>query len=445
MQRLFSSIYWHPTLLKTLVAIICFAGAVWLGLAYFNPAPPSTITIATGPKGGAYEFFARQYREKLARARVTLNIRITDGSAENIRLIEDPKSGVQVAFVVGGASNSQQAPGLLSLGRVNDQVFWLFYRGTETLDDLTRLKGKRIGVGSEGVVTQRVLATAGVNSETATLVPLTGSAAIEALNAGKLDAIFIALAPDSSTVQTLLHDPDLRLMSVAQAEALTRIFPYLVRLVLPQGVIDLEHNIPSHDVNLVGTTNAVVVREDLHPETIDLLAKTLVEVHGGAGIFQRAGEFPTQTDPEFPVADGAVEFYKNGPSYLNKYLSYQTVSLIKKAMAVILSCAVLLVPFSNIAPKLSGWVARDRMRSLYQRLRIVETNMQEDLSAAQLDALQSELESIDRSANDLGVPIRHSDLFFDLKIHINHVRERLGLRRAVSHGENRKVGSMWHE
>jgi len=144
MQRIFSSIYWHPTLLRALVAIICFSGAAWLVLAYLNPAPPSTITIATGPKGGAYEFFAQQYREKLARDHITLNIRLTDGTAENIRLLEDPKSGVQVGFVVGGASNSQQAPGLLSLGRVNDQVFWIFYRGTQTLDDLTQLKGKRI-------------------------------------------------------------------------------------------------------------------------------------------------------------------------------------------------------------------------------------------------------------------------------------------------------------
>jgi hypothetical protein len=164
-----------------------------------------------------------------------------------------------------------------------------------------------------------------------------------------------------------------------------------------------------------------------------------VEVHGGAGIFQRAGEFPTQTDPEFPVADGAREFYKNGPSYLNKYLSYGTVSLIKKIIAVILSCAVLLVPFSNVAPKLTGWLVRDRMRSLYHRLRTIETSMQTDLTAAQLDALQSDLESIDRSANDLCVPVRHSDLFFNFKIHINHVRERLGSRRAALLSEIRKV------
>jgi hypothetical protein len=129
MHRIFSSIYWHPTLLRALVAIICLAGAVWLVVAYFNPAPPSTITIATGPKGGAYEFFAQQYREKLARAHVTLNIRITDGTSENLRLLEDPKSDVQVAFLVGGASNSQQAPGLLSLGASTTRCFGFFIAG----------------------------------------------------------------------------------------------------------------------------------------------------------------------------------------------------------------------------------------------------------------------------------------------------------------------------
>ena len=409
-------------------------------MEHFNPAPPSTITIATGPKGGAYEFFAQQYREKLAQSHVKLNIRITDGTSENIRLLEDPTSGVQVAFVVGGASNSQKAPGLLSLGRVDYQVFWLFYRGTETLDHLTQLKGKRIGVGPEGVVTTRVLDAAGVNSRSATLLPFTGSAAVEALLDGRLDAIFVALAPESSIIQPLLRDPNVRLMSVSQADALSRIFPDLVRLVLPQGVIDLEHNIPPNDVNLIGTTNAVVVREDLHPEIIDLLAKTLVEVHGRAGVFQRAGEFPTQTDAEFAFADGAREFYKNGPSYLNEYLSYWTVSLIKKIIAVILSCAVILVPFSRIVPNLSTWVVRDRMRDLYRRLRAVEAEMQTDLTASQQDALQSDLESIEQSANDLGVPVRHSDLFFELKTHIDLVRQRLTSLRAAPSGEERKVG-----
>ncbi len=430
MQRLFGGIYWHPTLLKAVVAIIVLAGAVWLVMAHFNPAPPSTITIATGAKGGAYEFFAQQYREKLARAHVKLNIRITDGTAENIRLIEDPKSDVQVAFVVGGASNSQEAPGLLSLGRVNYQVFWLFYRGPETLEHLAQLKGKRIGVGPEGPITTRVLDAAGVNSQTATLLPFTGSAAVQALLDGRVDAIFLALASESSAIQPLVRDPDIRLMSVSETEALTRIFPSLVRLVLPQGVFDIERNLPPNDVNLIGTTNAVVVRDDLHPEIIDLLAKTLVEVHGGPGIFQRAGEFPTPTDPEFAVAAGAREFYKNGPSYLNEYLSYWTVSLVKKIIAVIVSCAVVLVPLFNLVPRLTSWIVRDRIGHLYRQLRMVEANMHTERADTQLQALQSELERIEQSANTLGVPMRHSDLLFELKTHINLVRQRLGLHRA---------------
>ena len=431
MQRIFRSIYWHPTLFRALVAVICLAGAVWFVMEYFNPAPPSTITIATGPKGGAYDFFAQQYREKLARANVKLNIRITDGTSENIKLLEDPKSGVQVAFIVGGASNSQEAPGLLSLGRVNYQSFWLFYRGTEILNHLTQLKGKRIGVGPEGVVTTRVLDAAGVNSQSATLLPFTGSAGVQELLSGRLDAIFLALASESAIIQPLMRDPNIRLMSISETDALTRIFPSLVRLVLPQGVFDLEHDIPPNDVNLLGTTNAVLVRKDLHPEIIDLLAKTLVEVHSGPGIFQRAGEFPTQTDPEFPVADGAREFYKNGPSYLNEYLSYWSLSLIKKIVAVIVSCAVILVPFSNIVPKLSSWIVRDRIGNLYRQLRVIEANMQSELTDSQTNMLQSDLERIERSASNLNVPIRHSDLFFELKSHINLVRQRLLSRRAA--------------
>jgi TRAP-type uncharacterized transport system substrate-binding protein len=440
MQRIFSSIYWHPTLLKSLVALICFAGAIWLVLTYFSPAPPSTISIATGIKGGAYEFFGQQYRERLARAHVTLNVRLTDGTLGNVKLLEDPKSGVQVGFVQGGASNAQRAPGLLSMGRVNYQAFWIFYRGTETLDHLTQLKGKRIAVGPDAVVSTQFLEAAGVNAKSATLLPLAGSAAVEALIDGRIDALSIALAPDASIIQTLLRDPNVRLMSVSQTDALTRIFPFLVRLVLPQGVIDLEHNIPPIDVNLIGTTNAVVVREDLDPEIINLLAKTLREVHGAPGIFQRAGEFPMQTDAEFDVAEGAREFYKNGPSFLDKYLSFRMVNVIKKIIAVLLSCAVILVPFSKFVPKLTTWVVRDRLRDLYRRLRMVEANMQTDLTVSQLDALQSDLEQIDQSTNDLGVPMRYSDLFFELKTHINLVRQRLGLRRAALQSEIRRAG-----
>jgi TRAP-type uncharacterized transport system substrate-binding protein len=135
MRRLFNSIYWHPILAKAFLAILCLAGAIWLVFEYLNPAPPSTITMATGFGGGAYEYFGRQYGERLARARIKLQLRPTDGTSENLKLLLDPKSGVDIALVQSGVSNSRQSPGLLSMGRVSYQVLWLFYRGSEALDN----------------------------------------------------------------------------------------------------------------------------------------------------------------------------------------------------------------------------------------------------------------------------------------------------------------------
>ena len=105
---------WH--LLKGLAAILCIVSIVWLALGYFIPAPPSTITIAMAFKGSSYERWALGYQERLSRSHVTLNLHYTDGPLDNLRLIKDQSSGVDVAFLFGGLTNSEQSPELISLG-----------------------------------------------------------------------------------------------------------------------------------------------------------------------------------------------------------------------------------------------------------------------------------------------------------------------------------------
>jgi hypothetical protein len=99
-------------------------------------------------------------------------------------------------------------------------------------------------------------------------------------------------APDATAVRSLLQNPKVRIMSFPTAEAFTIIFPELVRLVLPRGVIDIDRNIPPTDVPLIGSTAKVLVRSDLHPEIVQLLLQMMVEAHGARAIFQRSGEFP---------------------------------------------------------------------------------------------------------------------------------------------------------
>lgn len=283
-------------LLKGLAAVAVIVSAISLALSYFFPAPPSTVTMATAFKGSSFEYYGRRYREIFARSHVQLELRETEGAVENVKLLQDPKSGVQIALVLGGASDGEHAPGVLSLGTVYNNPFWIFHSSNEHLDRLSQLKGKRIAIGPVGSGTrasaEQILGKSGVNSATATLLPFGGIDAVAALNDGKVDVVWIAGAPDATAVHSFLRNPDVRLMSFPMADAFTRIFPELVRLVLPQGVIDVDLIIPPDDVVLIGSTAKVLVRSDLHPQIVQLLLQTMVEAHGGSNLFQRGGEFP---------------------------------------------------------------------------------------------------------------------------------------------------------
>jgi TRAP-type uncharacterized transport system substrate-binding protein len=126
-------------------------------------------------------------------------------------------SGVQIAFVQAGISDGNRTPGILSLGTVYNQPYWIFYSSPEPLDRLSQLKGKRIAVGPQGSGTrlsaEKILGKGGVNSETATLLPFAGLAAVKALSDKKVDVVWIIGSPDATAVKSFLGNPDVRLLA----------------------------------------------------------------------------------------------------------------------------------------------------------------------------------------------------------------------------------------
>jgi TRAP transporter TAXI family solute receptor len=416
-----------PGLLKALAAAVFILGAVSLALIYFIPSPPSTVVIATSQRGGGYEFLGQRYRAILERKGVKVELLHTGGSAANIKLLEDANSGVKIGFTQGGISNSEQAPNVMSLGRINYQPFWIFYRGTEKLDKIRQLSGASIAVGAEGSGTQvaakQIFGLSDINPDNSRFSPLGGEPAVKALQEGTVDAAFLAYSANAPVIKSLFNDPNIQLMNLSQTEALTKILPYLVQLKLPQGVIHFGRSVPLTDVSLVGTTNAVIVRKDLHPQIIYLLLQAMVEEHKKAGLFERAEEFPTPVDSEFAVAESAVDFYKNGSSFLYRSLPFWMVTHVQRLIAVLLAGAAIAIPIFNFAPKLYQGFLQSRMRRLYRRLRVIENEMETQLTEAQVAALQSDFDNIVRMARVL--PMRHSDLFFDFNRHIEATRTRL--------------------
>ena len=146
-----------------------------------------------------------------------LELRITEGAKENLRLLNDPTSGIQIEFMQGGISNNKLSPDLLSLGRIDNQIFWLFYPTGETFLDLSELRGKRIALGprdsGDRAVCEKILAASGINYDNTTLLYVPPAEAQKALDRGEVDALFLNLSADSPILHSLLAGPQYQLMS----------------------------------------------------------------------------------------------------------------------------------------------------------------------------------------------------------------------------------------
>src|SRR5262249_38420279 len=351
-------------------------------------------------------------REIFARSNIELELRETARPEETVKLLQDPKSDVQIALMLGGVSHGKHAPGLLSLATAYNNRWRIFYSANEPFERLSqhirqRLVGGR--VGSRGrTAAEQILGKAGVNSESATLLPFTGLAAVEAMSDGKVDAAWIGGAPDSPVIQSFLHNPNVRILGFQTAEALTRIFPELARLVLPQGVIDIYRNIPPNDVQLIGPPIKVLVRSDLNPEIVQLLLQTMVEAHSGANIFQRAGEFPNSTDIEYPVAPAAIDFYKNGPSFMQRHLPLWLSVHAQRAIAVLVTAVALGLPMFRFLPWAYNWITRRRLFYWYAQLKRLEASFDVNPVNERLAETRAEIERIEDAVSHISFPLTFS-------------------------------------
>jgi hypothetical protein len=75
-----------------------------------------------------------------------------------------------------------------------------------------------------------------------------------------------------------------------------------------------------------------------------------------------------------------------------------------------------------------------RMDTKWGTLRTIEASLQKEITASQVSELEAGLDGVDRAIHLLSVPVRHSDLFFSIKSHIDLVRARLASRRGELRG-----------
>ncbi len=435
-----------------LIAIVLLWGAYVL----LDPAPPKRVVLATGPEQGAYAEFARTYVRLLRQHGIEVELRATQGSAENLRLLRDAGERVDLAFVQGGAGDAIYAVDedrsgvpLVSLGSLFYEPVWIFYRtelgapgagGTPTpLAQVGELAGLRVNLGPEGAGARNLMLKL-LHANRVELTALKVSeqaptAAVVALLGGEVDAIVLVSAPASPLVQMLLMTPGIRLFEFAQAEAYARRFAFISHLTLPRGVVDLSQDLPPRDVPLVAATSTLAARQGTHPAIVQLFVQAAREIHGGPGWFARAGQFPRADSLELPLADEAARFYRSGPPLLQRYLPFWLANLIDRMWVVLVSIIAVLIPASRIVPPLYEFRVRSRIFRWYGQLRGIEEDVQSQ--AVDRAKLVAELDSLESKVGRITVPLSHADELYALRSHIEMVRARLRPAAAAAEGDKR--------
>lgn len=415
------------------LSVIAFIGIVVITAVFwfFYSAPPSTLTIASGPEGSVFRRNAEKYAAILARNHVKLKILDTDGSQENLTRLADPKSQVDIGFVQSGGVTSQKPDKLVSLGSVFYQPLLIFYRSAKPIELFSQLSGRRLAIGPQGSGTHTLalalLAANGIKPEGPTRLNDQDAAdAAQALLAGRVDAVFL-MGDSASTevMRTLLGAPGIHLFSFAQADAYTRRIHYLSKLVLPQGSIDLGKNVPAHDINLIGLTVELIARPNLHPALSDLLIDAAREVHGSAGLLRRKGEFPAPIASEFPLSDDADRYYKSGKGFLYRYLPFWMASLVNRILLVFVPMIVLLIPGLKLIPALYRWRINLIIYRWYRALLVLEKDLMAHGASNMREELLERLDQIEKAVKKMKVPASFAEQFYVLRGHIDFVRARL--------------------
>jgi TRAP-type uncharacterized transport system substrate-binding protein len=424
-------------LLVTFGPFIVLAAAL-LGLAYWmlDPNPPKKVVLATGADQGAYAEFGKRYVDALKPYGVAVELRPTQGAAENLQLLRDPASGVDIAFVQGGADDQLQSEddsSLVALGSLFYEPVWLFYRSdaaqrllkAPTLTSLSQLPGWRLNIGAAGSgvpnLMNKLIAANDIEPSALTLLREPQTPAVVALLAGESDALVFASAPESLMVQMLLRTPGISLYNFAQADAYSRRFAFLTPVTLPRGVVDLKLDLPPQDVRLVAPTATLLARKGTHPALIQLFVQAAQQVHGGAGWFQRKGELPIAAGTEEPLAKEAQRFYTSGTPVLQRHLPFWLANLIDRMWPVLVTIVAALIPLSRTLPPLYQFRVRKRIFRWYAQLREVEDAIDKRPAAE----LLQDLGVIEERVSNVSVPLSYADELYSLRSHIQMVRRRL--------------------
>jgi TRAP-type uncharacterized transport system substrate-binding protein len=411
--------------LLILLLLSLFAVVIWLA----KPAPPKHVLIGTGAVGDSYEDLALKYVDFFKKNGVTLELEKTKGAEENLQRLKDPNDRMQAAFIQGGViANREQAQGLQSLGSVEYEPLWIFFRkdlfGANAMPNFELLEHP-ISIGEPGSGTYfhaLQLLQLTHRDLTKNFKTLSNNEAVEAFKKGTIDAVVMVDGLDSENVQAMINDPNARVAGFKKAEAFARLLPFYHVLTIPEGSLNLPRNEPSRTIQTIAPTTNLVIDPNMHPAIQLLFLQAAEKVNSGRSFFASYGEFPAYKDSVIEESDVAKSFYENGAPSMLEYMPFWLAEFLNRMVILLLPMAAFAYPILKSMPAYRLRRVRSRLNEVYGALKLFEQELETDYDPTQHDAYLKRLDELDKHAQQLRVPRAVVSEYYTLRTTIDFVR-----------------------
>lgn len=424
----------------TTVAVIAIV--LFVSLVIIKPSAPESIVLLTGPEGSSYYEMGMRLAASIEEMGLETEVRTTTGGIDNARqLAAGAANTVALApsTVEDTLGPKVDAGGLVSLGSIAFEPFWLFSRSEHGANSIADLVGLRVATGAPGTVVdifaRTILRTSGVldGVEIVSLNDPTVEGLATALKEGNVDAVFLTGTPASPIIRELLGHPDFTTVPFGRTAAYEAWYPGVSGIVVPEGIADLAKNIPSEDLQLLAGTTNLLTLDGIYPGVVPLVLEAVIQSGDRQRFTTSTTTFPGRESISLPLDRAAARYYDHGKTGIAKFLPYKITRWLNHLGFVVLPLLTGVFVLLKIVPLgLKIWSTIQLMGMLKE----LESIEKAHATGADPTNLLTRLDALDQKTAGLFIPRSMVHDYIDDRQFLHDMRERVEASAAVDNGES---------
>ena len=374
---------------------------------WFGPGK-TTLTFATGQRGGLYHELGQAIADEVQQAHPHLHIQLveTTGSLDNANRLQK-----QTAHLALLQNDTQAGAHVRSLTAIHPELLHFLCHHKAGIQSIRDLAGKTVALGPKGSgsekFTREFLRFAGFSKSQLTLVNLPLDEATQQLMTGKVDALLFLTGLGNDACQRALQSGQVHLTPLAPltASSDTRFgaqiladgfrvhYPHASPHTIPLLAYPSQ---PAQPIGTVGVKAVLACHTDLPDEIAETLTRTLYE-HRAAlsqkhSAFSSLDEQSSTAHLQFPLHPGAEKFFRRtDPGFFAKHV---------EMMGFILTLILILWSVLVWAQRWFLQSRKNRIDAYYEAIDEVINRLNDGTNLEEINELENTLLEIRQRAAD---------------------------------------------